>query len=75
VAVVSRPGKHLSLVDPSSAAEDAEMEVAEEGVETGKVPAESLPTSTASLAPLLLQLAESPGRFASTMMTMDGPLL
>jgi len=51
------------------------MEVAEEGVETEKVPAESLPTSTASLAPLLLQLAESPGRFASTMMTMDGPLL
>jgi translation machinery-associated protein 16 len=69
VVNVSRSGKHRSLVDPSAVAESTEMEVMEEGLET-----EAMRAPVGSLAVLPLPFADPPTQFASTMMTMDGPL-
>lgn len=60
--VISRPGKHLSIL--GAPGDDPEME----GVE------ESSEQSTLSSHPRVPPLTDPPSRFSSTMMTMDGPI-
>lgn len=90
VVVVSRPGKHFSIVgsDPSAGGDgkaqiieedgDADMEEdyvsADEG--EGDVQMDAAQhTETPGSSNFLLPLSDPPSRFGSTIMTMDGPLI